>query len=80
MSKIIHIEFKELTNGAKHFYFGSQSAIFDTFTVEQVGVSYRSLLNHYSLESEPYENKKCIIRQGELKRKKTNRGIKTNIR
>lgn len=74
--KIYHIEFKELVNGKIHYYFGSQAAIYDTFDSETVGISYKSLSNQYDLSKQQYENKKCIIRLGDLKRKKGNRGKK----
>ncbi len=50
----------------KHFYFGSKAAIFQRFTPEQVGVSYKTLRNIGSIKSQPFSNGKCIIRQGEL--------------
>lgn len=74
MSKVYHVEMKEPIDGKKHFYFGSQIAIFEVLTVKQVGISYKALSNNYRLLHEPYENKKCIIRLGTLVRKKTERG------
>lgn len=76
MQKVIHIEFKEPAGEQKHFYFGSQSAIFDTFTIEEIGISVKALYNN-NLSTHAYENKKVIIRTGELKRKKGDRGIKS---
>ena len=73
MSKVYHVEMKEPMNGERHFYFGSQVAIYDVFSVEQVGISYKSLRG-YNITKQPYENKKCIIRLGKLHRKHTNRG------
>lgn len=64
---------KEPIDGKRHFYFGSQSAIYDVFSTSQVGISYMALTNKYNLSEKPYENKKCIIRMGELIRKKTER-------
>lgn len=74
MSKVYHVEMKEPVNGENHFYFGSQVAIYDVFSAEQVGISYKALKNTYNLSKQPYENKKCIIRLGKLRRKHTNRG------
>lgn len=76
MSKIYHVELFEPYDGQQHFYFGSQSAIFDVLTTEIVGIAFRSLSNHHNLTEAPYRNKKCIIRLGTLCRKKTNRGKK----
>ena len=78
MQKVIHLEFKESVAENKHFYFGSKSAIFDTFTIEEIGISVKALYNN-NLSTQPYENKKVIIRIGELKRKKGDRGIKKNM-
>ena len=74
MSKIYHVEMKEPIEGRKHFYFGSQAAIYEVFSTSQVGISYKSLTNKYDLTEKPYENRKCIILIGELIRKPTNRG------
>lgn len=73
--KLYHVEIFE--GKKKHHYFGSQAAVFDTFTVEQLGVSLEYLHNTIDLALSPYENKKCIIRLGEVKRKRTLRGKKT---
>lgn len=74
MSKIYHVEMKESVGVQKHFYFGSQAAIYDVLSPAQLGISYKALTNKYNLLEKPYENKKCIIRMGELIRKKTERG------
>lgn len=72
-SKVYHVEFAESieVNGKleKHFYFGSQAAIYDTFSAEQVGISYGYLKSKFHLEKEPYSNDKCTIRLGMLRRK-----------
>lgn len=73
-AKVYHVEFYEPVNGKRHYYFGSQAAIYDTFDAITIGISYRALSNQYDLSKQPYENRKCIIRLGELKRKKGNRG------
>lgn len=66
---------KEPINGERHFYFGSQAAIYEVFSTSQIGITYKSLTNN-NLSKKTYENKKCIIRMGELIRKKTERGPK----
>ena len=68
--KVYHVELKE----GEHFYFGSQAAIYATFTTEEIGISLDSLRNHVNLQEGIYENKFCIIRLGEIKRKHTLRG------
>jgi hypothetical protein len=73
--KVYHIEFFE--GKKKHFYFGSQAAIYDMFTPDQVGITLAYLRNHVDLAAGPYENKKCIIRLGKINRRHTLRGRKT---
>lgn len=64
--KIIHVEMLQPIDGQKHFYFGSKAAIFQRFTPDQIGLSYKTLRNIGSLKDSPFSNNKCIIRQGEL--------------
>ena len=72
-SKVYHIEFAEPIEidgkSEKHFYFGSQAAIYDTFSAEQVGISYGYLRSKIHLENGAYGNDKCTIRLGTLRRK-----------
>jgi hypothetical protein len=68
---VIHLEM----NG-EHQYYGSIARMYEDFTGEELGITYASLRN-YGLSSEhPYQNKKCIIRKGELLSKSGNRGIR----
>ena len=64
--KVIHVELKEPGDRPKHFYFGSKKAVYDVLSNEVVGITYKTLLNCVKLSKGPYENKKCIIRQGIL--------------
>jgi hypothetical protein len=64
--KVFHVEMKEPVDGKRHFYFGSKKAIFERFSHDAVGITYRTLTNCVKLSNGPYENKKCVIRQGEL--------------
>ena len=64
--RILHIELKKPVDGKRHFYFGSKKAVFDVFSHEDVGITYAYLVNSVKLKNGPYENKKCIIRQGIL--------------
>lgn len=64
--KIFHVEVLQPVDGQTHFYFGSKAAIFQHFTPEQIGVSYKTLRNIGSIKTQPFSNNKCIIRQGEL--------------
>lgn len=57
------------------YYFGSISAIFEHFTVDEIGIQASSLYNFkFDEETNPiYENKKCRIRKSALLTKsKTN--------
>lgn len=74
--KILHVEFREPIDGERHYYFGSKAAIFQRFSAEQVGITYYSLKNIGITKDEPYVNRNCTIRQGELiaSETKTNEG------
>ena len=56
-----------------HHYFGSITAIFDTVTPVELGVSKSRLWAYGITEQKPYRNNKCIIYRGVIHRKKTNR-------
>lgn len=58
---VVHVE---LTG--KHYYFGSVSAIYDHFSVAELGVAYGTLRNYRLSATNPYTNEKCIIRKGIL--------------
>lgn len=69
--KVYHVEMTEpvMIDGKpeKHFYFGSQAAIYEMFTPSQIGISYGYLKSNFHLEVEPYSNDKCTIRLGILR-------------
>jgi hypothetical protein len=65
--KIVHVHLVEPYNGEQDFYFGSVKAIFDFIPAEVIGIKYTSLK---SRRREMYQNKKCVIKFDELKRKK----------
>ncbi|MCC8154311.1 MAG: hypothetical protein LIP01_08905 [Tannerellaceae bacterium] len=68
-SKVYHIELIDPVKGEKHFYFGSQAAIYDKFSSEQLGITYNYLRSKINLDEAPYINDKCTIRLGKLRRK-----------
>jgi predicted membrane protein len=76
--KVYHVEFSKPVKGKKHHYFGSQAAIYDVFSSEEIGISLDSLRTHIDLSIEPYVNrdKSCTIYLGKMIRKQTNRGKK----
>ncbi len=76
--KVIHVEFESIEDRdeTKHYYFGSLASIYEMFTKEEVGIAYSSLRNYPLSFSNPYVNKKCIIRKGILIQKNTKRNSK----
>ena len=73
LRKVIHVTLKG--EPEEHLYFGSMSAIYDHLTKDDVGITYSTLRNVGLSPQKPYENKLCVIREGVLQQKKTNRGI-----
>lgn len=77
MSKIFHVELKNRPKEEKHYYFGSKTAIFDTFTKNDIGISKQQLwITDLTKFPYLYENNYCIIHLGVIQRIKTNRGKK----
>lgn len=66
--KVVHLSFREPYNGETELYFSSIKAIYDAVPQEAVGIRYKSLTNALR-GKERYENKKVIIRIGQLMRK-----------
>ena len=59
--KVIHLEL----NGI-HTYYGSVKALCDNNSKDVIGITYDSLRHSKLTPETPYQNKKCIIRQGVL--------------
>jgi hypothetical protein len=57
---VCHLEFK-----GEHYYFGNLKVLTDNFSKGLLGVSYKSLANHFTKHSE-FSNACCIIRKGQL--------------
>ena len=76
VTKVFHVEFK-----GKHYYFGSKKAIFDVFGKADIGITYSSFRNYPLSAEKPFDNKKCIIREGVLvsSPKKTSNNIVDEI-
>lgn len=72
--KVYHIELKKEAEPYRHQYFGSKASIYEWLTEEDLGITYKTLRAKGDLSSRPYENSKCIIRQGTVNRKHGNRG------
>jgi hypothetical protein len=60
---VTHLYLKE---NDTHFYFGSVANVFEHFTKDEIGITFGSLRNYGLSASNPYENKKVIIRKGIL--------------
>ena len=56
---IVHLE-----KDGKHYYYGNLKALTDSWSKEDIGVSYSYLKNLNIDENKPYQNEKCIIRRG----------------
>lgn len=70
-TKVIHLHFKNPDkdgNERKDMYFGSLKAIYDHFSRDDIGITYKPLTNTMR-GKDYYENKKVIIRVGVLERK-----------
>lgn len=66
--KVVHLSFREPYEGKTELYFSSIKAIYDAVPLDAVGIRYKSLTNAIR-GKERYENKKVVIRIGELMRK-----------
>jgi len=65
---IYHLHFKVENMQKKDYYFGSISAIYEVFSIKQIGIQASSLYNlKLDEKTNPiYENNKCIIRKDSL--------------
>ena len=61
ITKVFHVEVQD-----KHTYFGSKKAIFDVYKKEDIGITYSSFRNYPLSADKPFNNGKCIIREGVL--------------
>lgn len=71
-STIYHLHLKNASETIPvkvDYYFGSIASIYDTFTAAQLGVAQQRLYDFGITPERPYENKICVIRRSELKRK-----------
>ncbi|MBS4059649.1 MAG: hypothetical protein KG029_04565 [Bacteroidetes bacterium] len=69
--KVYHVEFK---GTGRHYYFGSLAAIFDRFTIDQIGVEISTFWYDHDFDLSPYQNDKVIVRFGYLVAKEGRRG------
>lgn len=60
--KLFHIEFKNVLENEKHFYYGDLTILFKNHPAEKVGIS-KHTLDRKEFQF-PFENENCIIRKG----------------
>jgi len=62
---VYHLHIKDESLAKRDYYFGSISAIYEVFTIKQIGIQASSLYNlKLNEKSNPiYENAKCIIKK-----------------
>lgn len=77
--EIIHVEFLTGEMAGEHRYFGSLIAIYEYFAIEDIGISYVPLMRKQIKSYNPYQNKKVIVRRGELHTKPTKRRPPANL-
>lgn len=70
MTKVIHVH---LIYKKRNYYFGSISAIFDTLTEEEVGITKNSLLHAGLTDGSCKITRKAMIIQSHLIRSKSNK-------
>lgn len=68
--KIFHVELKKDGGSSRHYYFSSLAAIYEVLRVDDIGCKVERLWNFGVAIDHPFENKHCIIRMGEVVRKK----------
>jgi hypothetical protein len=70
---VIHVEFISGPLAGQHRYFGSISAIYTQFARVEIGICYDRLCRKKLNTWNPYQNRNCIIRKGDVVRKPSNR-------
>jgi hypothetical protein len=73
-SKFYRVAFREPVGSHDSYYFGSLSAIYETFTAEQIGCKVERLWAVNVCPGHPYVGSRCTVSQEVLYRKKTKRG------
>ena len=65
---VYHLHFKDESLPKRDYYFGSISAIYEVFTIKQIGIQASSLYNLKldEIKNPIYENAKCVIRKDVL--------------
>jgi len=62
---VYHVHFFDEEMQKQDFYFGSISAIYEVFTIKQIGIQASSLYNFKldEINNPVYQNQKCRIRK-----------------
>lgn len=76
---IYRVSFKEPVNDKTDYFFGSLSAIYETFSAAQIGCRVSRLWNLKITPEKPYLGRKCTISKEPVKRKpQKNTNLKKN--
>lgn len=67
--KIVKVEFFVPVNGKKEYYFGSQAAIYEVFTPQQIGCKLEALWKAGIEEGKPKSTLFCVIFKHKAQRK-----------
>lgn len=73
MKKIYRVSFAVPVDGVSDFYFASLAAIFERFSVDDIGCGLSNLWRGTVAPGKPYQNKKCKISEEVLFVKPTQR-------
>jgi hypothetical protein len=75
-AKFYKVTFLHPSPGVDHrdFYFGSLAAIYDRFSVEDIGCAVSRLWSFKISPANPYRGRHCVISEEVLWRKQTKRG------
>lgn len=57
---VCHLEYQ-----GQHYYFGNLKVLTDNFGREQLGIGYKSLVNHFT-KHDYFSNNLCIIRKSAI--------------
>ncbi|MBW8524272.1 hypothetical protein K0U91_03455 [Chryseobacterium chendengshani] len=63
---IYHVKLHEPIEGKADFFFSSITAIYNTFTAEQIGVARQTLYQQSLQPGDEYRTKFCVVKKEEV--------------
>jgi hypothetical protein len=63
---IYHVKLHESIEGKADFFFSSITAIYNTFTAEQIGVARQTLYQQSLQPGDEYRTKFCVVKKEEV--------------